>query len=173
MKKGETTKLTQHVLNIFLSLMRLVILVVLDLTLANIVTEASPISDIKHETSPGKEIRNIIKTDIKEHAHSSLIHVTKLPTLDDRLNKFHENKDSLMRSTDFKSYWNFASTTSRVSSTTNGKESSDISPFVIVAIVLSGIVGLYVVYLLLLLSVVSWTYLFQRFNMYKYVEVVE
>ena len=156
----------------FLWSMRSVILLVLDLTLVSIVSEASPISDIKHETSPGKEIRNIIKTDLKVRWPSFLYLVTKS---DDGLNEFYGSidKDGLMRSSDFKSYWNLVSTTSRASSTTNGKESSDISPFVIVAIVLSGIVGLYVVYLLLLLSVVSWTYLFQRFNMYKYVEVVE
>ena len=158
--------------NVFLLLMRLVILVVLDLTLANIVTEASPISDIKHETSPGKEIRNIIKTDLKVHWSSSLYPVTKS---DDGLNEYYDSidKDGLMTSSDSKSYWNLVSTTRRVSNITKGKNSNDISPFVIVAIVLSGIVGLYVVYLLLLLSVVSWTYLFQRFNMYKYVEVVE
>ena len=152
--------------------MRSAILLVLDLTLVSFVSEATPILDIKHETSPGKEIRNIIKTDLKVHWSSSLYPVTKS---DDGLNEFYGSihKDGLMRSSDSKSYWNLVSTTSLVSSTTNGKKSSDISPFVIVAIVLSGIVGLYVVYLLLLLSVVSWTYLFQRFNMYKYVEVVE
>ena len=156
---------------IFLWIIRFVILAVLNLTLVNIVSEASPISDNKHETSPGKEIRNIIKTDLKvQDLSSSLYPVTKLH---DSLNEFYGSKDGFLRSSDSKSYWNSVSTTSLVSSTTNGKESSDISPFVIVAIVLSGIVGLYVVYLLLLLSVVSWTYLFQRFNMYKYVEVVE
>ena len=150
--------------------MRSVIFVVLDLTLVGIVSEATPIPDNKHETSSRKKTQYIIKTDPKVHWSSPLYPITKS---NDGLDEFHGNKDGLMRSSDFELYWNFISTTSQVSNTTNGKESSDISPFVIVAIVLSGIVGLYVVYLLLLLSVVSWTYLFQRFNMYKYVEVVE
>ena len=95
------------------------------------------------------------------------------PEITDHKFNFDEDKDGVMKSQDLKKLWNTIPTTTVTKSTTVGKETSKISPFVVVAIILSGIVGLYIVYLLLLLSVVSWTYVFQRCNMYNYVEVVE
>lgn len=78
-----------------------------------------------------------------------------------------------MRSSNFKLVLNSFSSPSGNSRTTSGKEGSGTSTFVIVAIVLSGNVVLCLVYLLLLLSVVSWTHIFQRSNIHNYVEVVE
>lgn len=92
----------------------------------------------------------------------------KLDTYDSDL-----EKRNIKRSSNFKPELNSFSTTSENPGTTTGQKTNGISPFVVVAIVLSGIVGLYLIYLLLLLSVVAWTHIFQRFNMYNYVEVLE
>ena len=44
---------------------------------------------------------------------------------------------------------------------------------VIIGSIFGGIVALYLIYLLLLLSVVTWTCIFQKCNFHQYVEVIE
>ena len=150
-----------------------VILVVINFFFLSNVIVAAPIPEQKHETSPMKAVQTFTKEDIKiKDWSSNSISEMKLEITHQKYN-FDEDKDDVMKSQDLKKLWNSIPTTTVSKSTTIGKETSKISPFVVVAIILSGIVGLYIMYLLLLLSVVSWTYVFQRCNMYNYVEVVE
>ena len=53
------------------------------------------------------------------------------------------------------------------------QQSGNVMLPVIIASVFGGIVALYLIYLLLLLSVVTWTCIFQRFNFHQYVELIE
>ena len=147
-----------------------VILIVMNTSFLSNVIVAAPMPDQKHETSPMKEVQTFMKEDIKV---KDLNNNAIKPEITDHKFNFDKDKDGVMKSQDLKKLWNTIPTTTVTKSTTVGKETSKISPFVVVAIVLSGIVGLYIGYLLLLLSVVSWTYVFQRCNMYNYVEVVE
>ena len=150
-----------------------VILIVMNTSFLSNVIVAAPMPDQKHETSPMKEVQTFMKEDIKVKDWNNNSISEMKPEITDHKFNFDEDKDGVMKSQDLKKLWNTISTTTVTKSTTVGKETSKISPFVVVAIILSGIVGLYIVYLLLLLSVVSWTYVFQRCNMYNYVEVVE
>ena len=53
------------------------------------------------------------------------------------------------------------------------KQSGNVMLPVIVGSIFGGIVAIYLIYLLLLLSVVSWTCIFQGFNFHQYVELIE
>ena len=135
-----------------------------------------PISEQVHPMYRRKEISSRTK---RNHGINPWYRTSKILTIPATIvykwNNFDDTTDKsvVTKSSNFKSAWNSFSLTSENPRTTISKEENRISPFVVVAIVLSGIVGLYLVYLLLLLSVVCWTYILQRFNMYKYVEVVE
>ena len=150
-----------------------VIMIVMNTSFHSNVIVAAPIPEQKHETSPMKEVQTFMKEDIKVQDWNNNSISDMKPEIKDHKFNFDEDKDSVMKHQDLKKLWNTIPTTTVCKSTTIGKETSKISPFVVVAIILSGVVGLYMVYLLLLLSVVSWTYVFQRCNMYNYIEVVE
>ena len=150
-----------------------VILIVMNTSFLSDVIVAAPISEQKHETSPMKEVQTFMKEDIKVKDWNNNAISEMKPEITNHKFNFDEDKDGVMKSQELKKLWNTIPITTVSKSTTIGKETSKISPFVVVAIILSGIVGLYIVYLLLLLSVVSWTYVFQRCNMYNYVEVIE
>ena len=150
-----------------------VILIVINFSFLSNGIVAAPIPEQKHETSPFKELQTFTKEELKVIDWNSYSISEMKSEITDLKFDFDEDKAGVMRSQDLKKVWNAISTTTVSKSTTMGKETSKISPFVVVAIILSGIVGLYIGYLLLLLSVVSWTYVFQRCNMYNYIEVVE
>merc|ERR1712212_184041 len=150
-----------------------VILIVVNTSFLSNVIVAAPIPEQKHETSPMKEVQIFMKKDIKVQDWNNNSISEMKPEITDHKFNFDEDKDGVMKLQDLKKLWNTIPTTTVSKKTTVGKETSKISPFVVVAIILSGVVGLYIVYLLLLLSVVSWTYVFQRCNMYNYIEVVE
>ena len=155
----------------------LMISILVDSIYVSIIILASPISEEKHETYPIKETQTPIKENIKYNISDiTSIQVTNLKVSDQNVHSItHPNEQiqDITRLLTIKKSPNSFLTTRESTSTPIRNESSEISPFVVVAIILSGIVGLYIVYLLLLLSVVSWTYIFQRCNMYNYVEVVQ
>ena len=151
--------------------------ILVDSIYVSIIILASPISEEKHETYPIKETQTPIKENIKYNISDiTSIQVTNLKVSDQNVHSIpHPNEQiqDITRLSTIRKSPNSFLTTRESTSTPIRNESSEISPFVVVAIILSGIVGLYIVYLLLLLSVVSWTYIFQRCNMYNYVEVVQ
>ena len=58
-------------------------------------------------------------------------------------------------------------------SSPKNKQSGNVMLPVIIGSVFGGIVALYLIYLLLLLSVVTWTCIFQRLKFHQYVELIE
>ena len=65
------------------------------------------------------------------------------------------------------------SSTHLVATSPENKQSGNVMVPVIIGSIFGGIVALYLIYLLLLLSVVTWTCIFQRFNFHQYVELIE
>ena len=66
-----------------------------------------------------------------------------------------------------------SSTHFAATSSPKNKQSGNVMLPVIIGSIFGGIVALYLIYLLLLLSVVTWTCIFQRFNFHQYVELIE
>ena len=66
-----------------------------------------------------------------------------------------------------------SSTHFAATSSPENKQSGNVMLPVIIGSVLGGIVALYLIYLLLLLSVVTWTCILQRLNFHQYVELIE
>ena len=55
----------------------------------------------------------------------------------------------------------------------SNKENNDNFVLITVGIVFGGVVGLYFLYLLLLLNVVFWKFVFRKFNCHNYAEIIE
>ena len=91
------------------------------------------------------------------------------------MHKFHyTNKDGdKTNSSPLPSTWHYSSPVSSTETNSENKQNKEDTILIVVGIVLGGVVAIYLLYLLLLLSVVTWKYIFEKFNLYNYGEIIE
>ena len=91
----------------------------------------------------------------------------------DTINRLQEIKGENLLKLNSGKWSSVTSSTHFVATTPENKKSGNVMVPVIIGSIFGGIVALYLIYLLLLLSVVTWTCIFQRFNFHQYVELIE
>jgi hypothetical protein len=91
------------------------------------------------------------------------------------MHKFHNAyKDgNKTNSSPLPSTWHSSSSLSSTTTNSGNKQNKEDTILIVVGIVLGGVVAIYSLYLLLLLSVVTWKYIFEKFNLYNYVEIIQ
>ena len=82
----------------------------------------------------------------------------------DTINRLQEIKGENLLKLNSGKWSSVTSSTHFVATTPENKKSGNVMVPVIIGSIFGGIVALYLIYLLLLLSVVTWTCIFQRFN---------
>ena len=91
----------------------------------------------------------------------------------DTINRLQEIKGENLLKLNSGKWSSVTSSTHFVATSSENKQSGNVMVPVIIGSIFGGIVALYLIYLLLLLSVVTWTCIFQRFNFHQYVELIE
>ena len=94
-------------------------------------------------------------------------------TIVDTINRLQEIKGENLLKLNSGKWSSVTSSTHFVATSPENKQSGNVMVPVIIGSIFGGIVALYLIYLLLLLSVVTWTCIFQRFNFHQYVELIE
>ena len=91
----------------------------------------------------------------------------------DTINRLQEIKGHNLLKLYLDKWSSVTSSTHLAATSPEKKQSGNVMLPVIIGSIFGGIVALYLIYLLLLLSVVTWTCIFQRFNFHQYVELIE
>ena len=150
---------------------------------ANVIMAMPSMNSRKWRHFETKKIRDVLNSTSQNNGlkyHMSIITTNYLQALTsnyvmNRVNAVH-NTNSLTSSTVL-STWNIPPSSTK-STTTSGEnkgtnKQNNQTALIAVSIVMGGVIGLYLLYLSLLLSVAFWRYVFRMFNCYNYVELIE